>query len=193
MNLLKQTMSKRYTTGTAQSRREESNNVKEELYAYYKRQWDVQHIADVEENRKELSDTTTRSAAQLLEVADIDTIVDTYDKQIAIQEKCIFAENGTSLAIRIDNGTDAIASEGDRLLQSQTDPTTLVPTVICVAKIADGVEWLRLINTADFVELWQSQELTPTVYNGDGVNTKLFFEIDDVENTAACINTWRNL
>ena len=186
-------MSEKYAHGTTQSRREESNNVNDELYPYYQRQWDVKHIADVEENREELSDTTTRSAAQLLEVADIDTIVDTYDKQIAIQEKCIFSETGTSLAIRIDNGTDAIASEGDRLLQSHTDPTTLVPNVICVAKIADGVEWLRLINTADFVELWQSRELTPTVYNGKDVNTKLFFEIDDIENTRACIGAWGNL
>ena len=186
-------MSERYAHGTTQSRREESNNVKEELYPYYKRRWDVKHIADVEEDRKELSDTTTRSATQLLEVADIDTIVDTYDKQIAIQEKCIFSETGTSLAIRIDNGTDAIASEGDRLLQSHTDPTTLVPTVICVAKIADGVEWLRLINTAEFVAAWQSRTLTPTVYSGQGVNTKLFFDIDDIENTDACIGAWGNL
>jgi len=186
-------MSEKYAHGTTQSRREESNNANDELYPYYERRWDVKHIADVEENRKELSDTTTRSAAQLLEVADIDTIVDTYDKQIAIQEKCIFAENGTSLAIRIDNGTDAIASEGDRLLQSHTDPTTLVPNVICVAKIADRVEWLRLINTADFVELWQSRELTPTVYNGKDVNTKLFFDIDDIENTCACIGAWGDL
>lgn len=186
-------MSEKYAHGTTQSRREESNNANDELYPYYERQWDVKHIADVEENREELSDTTTRSAAQLLEVADIDTIVDTYDKQIAIQEKCIFSETGTSLAIRIDNGTDAIASEGDRLLQSHTDPTTLVPNVICVAKIADGVEWLRLINTADFVELWQSRELTPTVYNGKDVNTKLFFEIDDIENAGACIGAWGDL
>jgi len=186
-------MNEHYAAGTTQSRREESNNVNDELYPYYERQWDVKHIADVEENRKELSDTTTRSAAQLLEVADIDTIVDTYDKQIAIQEKCIFSETGTSLAIRIDNGTDAIASEGDRLLQSHTDPTTLVPNVICVAKIADGVEWLRLINTADFVELWQSRELTPTVYNGKDVNTKLFFEIDDIENAGVCIGAWGDL
>lgn len=186
-------MSEKYAHGTTQSRREESNNANDELYPYYKRRWDVKHIADVEENREELSGTTTRSAAQLLEVADIDTIVDTYDKQIAIQEKCIFSETGTSLAIRIDNGTDAIASEGDRLLQSHTDPTTLVPNVICVAKIADGVEWLRLINTADFVALWQSRELTPTVYNGKGVNTKLFFEIDDIENAGACIGAWGDL
>jgi hypothetical protein len=69
----------------------------------------------------------------------------------------------------------------------------LVPNVICVAKIADGAEWLRLINTADFVELWQSRALTPTVYNGKDVNTKLFFDIDDIENAGACIGAWGSL
>jgi len=188
-----QTMSKEYATGTAQSRREQSSTAKDKLYPYYRRKWRVKQIADVEENREELSDTSTRSAAQLLEVADIDTIVDTYEKQIAIQEKRIFAKAGSNLAIRIDNGTDIIAPEGKRLLASHTDPTVLVPTVICVAKIADGVEWLRLINTSEFVELWQSQTLTPTVYDGKDVNTKLFFDVEDIDNTTAIIGAWGEL
>lgn len=186
-------MSEKYAHGTTQSRRKDSNSLKEKLYPYYRRRWDVKHIADVEETREELSDTSTRSAAQLLEIADIDTIVDTYQKQIAIQEKCIFSETGSSLAIRIDNGTDTIASEGDRLLQSYIDSTILKPTVICVSKITDGVEWLRLIQTDSFVKHWKDRKLTPSVYDGENVNTKLFFNMDEIEDTGACIGAWGDL
>jgi hypothetical protein len=35
--------------------------------------------------------------------------------------------------------------------------------------------------------------LTPTVYNGKDVNTKLFFDIDDIENAGACIGAWGSL
>jgi len=179
-------MSKEYQDGTIKSRRQDVNQHTRALHKHYRQCWGVEHIADVEEHRQELTETRDRSATQLLECADIDTLVDTHDKQIAIQEKQIHSERGDSLSIRIENSTDGIASEGRRLQQSHTDANLLTPTVIAYAKFDGGIAWVRLLTVTTFVQAWQAGEIQPdSVYAGTDVNTKLFFDPETVESSGA--------
>jgi len=175
-------MSEKYQSGTVETRRHQSNQDKQALFAHYHQCWDVENIADIEENREELSQTDGRSIAQLLECADIDTIIDTHDKQIAVQEKMVYSDSGDSLSIRIENNTADISPEGERLKLSHTDSTVLTPTVLVFAKIDSGIEWVRMINVRSFVADWNAGGLQPdTVYSGPKINTKLFFSPSTID------------
>jgi len=178
-----------YDTGTADERCKEINSDSPKLYAHYRQYWDIEHIADVEAETEDFNSTTSRSATQLLDVADIDTIVDTFEKQIAIQEKHIYSDEGNSLAIRICNGNPEIAEEAKRLQKSTADDTILAPGVISYAKFTDGeVAWIRLVEVEPFVEAWITKEIRPDgVYQGINGVTQAYFEPETVEASGAVL------
>jgi hypothetical protein len=183
----------KYSAGTIETRRQEASRLSGQAETYYRSYWDVEHVADVEENRQELSDTEDRTATQLLECADIDKIVDTYQKQIPIQEKFVFSETGDSLSIRIENNRGGVHAEAERLKNSLSDPTILTPTVFGFGKVADDTfDWFYLISVHKFIREWLDGSLDLTLYasSESDVNNKLFFSRDDIEASGVVLQQW---
>lgn len=184
-------MSEKYAVGTVESRREKLNGVQDQLHKYYADYWNVAHISDVEENRSELRDSDGRNAVQLLECADIDTLIDTYDKQIAVQEKLIYSSSGICLSLRMENNHPHASPEADRFRDAYKNGTALIPNVIAYGKVVDKeVTWLQLIDVDAFLESWLEENIVDEVYTGNGVNDKLFFEPQTVADTGAVMATW---
>lgn len=178
-----------FATGSIQSRRD---TVGVDLSRHYRNYWDCRHIADVESDRAELTATRDRSPAQLLECADIDTIIDTMDKQIAVQEKIITSPSGDSLALKTENNHSDAAPEARRLKESVEDRTILRPTILALADASGGsVSWVRFIDTEAFVTAWLDGGLSPRVWTGGpDANTKLFFAPDDIDDCGATVYHW---
>lgn len=179
-----------YEEGHIESRRRRENTPFEDYYRDY---WGDGWIADVQETRQELSETSQRTAPQIIECADIDAVVDTYDKQIAIQEKVVRTDHTPMLSIRAENNHDEAAPEADRLLESVTTPRLLTPGVIALMAKPDDIEWVRLIDVPRFVNQWSDGTLQPVKVWGehdDTVNTKLLFDPDDIDAASATITKW---
>lgn len=183
-------MSKEYAKHTVEERRA---NTEETFTPYYTDFWDVKHIADCEENRDELSESESRTAAQLLECADIDTIIDTYDRIITVQEKIITSPKGQRLAIRDENNKPGVAPESTRFKNSTTQPG-LTPDIIAVMSIPNGnFEWVRFINANTFITNWVNGNIEPAMPldNDDpSFNRKLLFNPEDIDNINATITTY---
>lgn len=179
-------MSDAYRGGHIESRRRQTEA---DFESYYRRLWDVKHIVDIQSERDELSETKTRSVAQLVECADIDTIVDTYSQQIAIQEKVITSTRGQNLAIRAENNVEGIAPEAQRLKNGLTEPTLCPSVIALMSKPAGNTEWVRIIDASRFTHQWDEANIRPTkvLDGGSDYNRKLLFDPADIDSIDATI------
>lgn len=179
-----------YNDGHIESRRRGEAT---DFTPYYEDWWDVQWIADVQTSRDELSESAGRSAAQIIECADIDTLIDTYQTQIGVQEKVVRSDYATKLSIRCENNHPQAAPEADRLIDSATHPRVLTPGVIALMSKPDDIGWVRLIDVPRFVNQWSDGTLRPVQVWGehdDTVNTKLLFDPNDIDAASATITKW---
>jgi hypothetical protein len=168
------------------SRRAKANKLNEAARKFYHEYWDVEHYASVEEEAGEFSHRDEdKSVLQILEYADIDVFIDTYEDQISIQEKFVqWDTNGDCLLIRFDNASKTVAAEAKRLKNSLDDPTVLVPGVFGYGRALAPTEfkWYWLVEVRQFVQAWDDGEIAPTrgTYNNPDGTRSLMFPPDQV-------------
>lgn len=179
-------MSDAYRGGHIESRR---RRTEADFQSYYRKQWDVKHIVDIQNERDELSETNTRSVAQLIECADIDTLIDTFTQQIPIQEKVISSSRGQNLAIRAENNVEGIAPEAKRLKNGLHEPTLCPSVIALMSKPAGSTEWVRIIDADHFVQQWDEANIRPkkVLDGGSDYNRKLLFDPAEIDSIGATI------
>ena len=181
-----------------QSRRQQANQLNPAAHDYYRDYWDdIRHIADVEDVAGEWDHRAEeRTALQLIEYAGIDALVDTHKTQLTIQEKFVEpGTNGDSLLIRMDNGSDSVWSEAQKLLHTLDQPSILCPSYFGFGKAASWTEfeWFMLIDVAAFVEQWDEGVVTPSrgVYRNEQDGTEsLMFAPEDLDAPGVILESW---